>query len=395
MEPRARAGKNVGKMNFSYQELTQFLIAHGDSRQPLPETIRVLDEILTEFIQGVSFEATRVAQLAGRQKVKYEDFQFAMRKNPVFLGKAAENKELREIIDKQRRVFNEDEMIKEDVAGAAGGGAAAAGSATGRGRKRESLSTKGSSSTTSGPMPANNRQIAAGTMNITGCLSTNAQVLHQDLETTDLLYRLVWDDKGNSEQRLALGLAPQQVTTIAVTTTNITSDDGIQADVFYLSENQHNSSKSDICQATLGNSGLGSIVVSNSSQILVYYTGLGRSIRALEADYPAQNGWVDSNMEGQVASGLSISANHCAAFGTIQVIFASVAPKDLEELTYNDAAGSDSARMADIVSSAPSGWEPKARFSTCFKSPAWTSITYIMLEPGDINGLYRKDNNET
>lgn len=115
--------------------MTQFLIAHGDSRQPLPDTIRVLDEILTEFIQGVSFEATRVAQLAGRQKVKYEDFQFAMRKNPVFLGKAAENKELREIIDKQRRVFNEDEMIKEDVSGGAGPGGASS-AAGGRGRKR-------------------------------------------------------------------------------------------------------------------------------------------------------------------------------------------------------------------------------------------------------------------
>lgn len=118
--------------------MTQFLIAHGDSRQPLPETIRILDEILTEFIQGVSFEATRVAQLAGRQKVKYEDFQFAMRKNPVFLGKAAENKELREIIDKQRKVFNEDEMIKEDLGdGTTGPAAAAAGSTgPGRGRKR-------------------------------------------------------------------------------------------------------------------------------------------------------------------------------------------------------------------------------------------------------------------
>lgn len=115
--------------------MTQFLIAHGDSRQPLPETIRILDEILTEFIQGVSFEATRVAQLAGRQKVKYEDFQFAMRKNPVFLGKAAENKELREIIDKQRKVFNEDEMIKEDLGDGAGGPAAGS-SGPGRGRKK-------------------------------------------------------------------------------------------------------------------------------------------------------------------------------------------------------------------------------------------------------------------
>ncbi|POS76656.1 hypothetical protein DHEL01_v204944 [Diaporthe helianthi] len=152
MEPRARAGKNVGKANFGTPELTQFLIAHGDSRQPLPETIRILDEILTEFIQGVSFEATRVAQLAGRQKVKYEDFQFAMRKNPVFLGKAAENKELREIIDKQRKVFNEDEMIKEDLGDSAGGTAAgAAGSSgPGRGKKRAAPMVSGEGSQPNG-----------------------------------------------------------------------------------------------------------------------------------------------------------------------------------------------------------------------------------------------------
>lgn len=114
--------------------MIQFLIAHGDSRQPLPETIRVLDEILTEFIQGVSFEAARVAQLAGRQKVKYEDFQFAMRKNPVFLGKAAENKELREILEKQRKTFTEEQFMTEDPN--PGGGAAASGSGPGRGRKR-------------------------------------------------------------------------------------------------------------------------------------------------------------------------------------------------------------------------------------------------------------------
>lgn len=122
--------------------MTQFLIAHGDSRQPLPETIRVLDEILTDFIQGVSFEASRVAQLAGRQKVKYEDFQFAMRKNPVFLGKAAENKELREILEKQRKTFTEEQFMTDD---APGGGAAAGGSGAGRGRKREAPSGDGES----------------------------------------------------------------------------------------------------------------------------------------------------------------------------------------------------------------------------------------------------------
>lgn len=90
--------------------------------------MRVIDEIVTEFIQGVSFEASRIARAGGRQKVKYEDFQFAMRKNPFFLGKAAENKELRENIEKQRKIFNEDEYVKDDAVTTGAGN---------RGRKRK------------------------------------------------------------------------------------------------------------------------------------------------------------------------------------------------------------------------------------------------------------------
>ncbi|KAF4510665.1 hypothetical protein G6O67_002540 [Ophiocordyceps sinensis] len=58
MEPRARAGNNVGKMNISHNELAQLLFAYGDVKSPLPETVRVLDEILTDFMQSIAFEAT-------------------------------------------------------------------------------------------------------------------------------------------------------------------------------------------------------------------------------------------------------------------------------------------------------------------------------------------------
>lgn len=95
--------------------------------------MKVIDEIVTEFIQGVSFEAARIARAGGRQKVKYEDFQFAMRKNPFYLGKAAENKELRESIEKQRKMFHEEEYTKED----SGASAANGGGASARGRKRK------------------------------------------------------------------------------------------------------------------------------------------------------------------------------------------------------------------------------------------------------------------
>lgn len=162
MEPRARAGKNVGKMNFSHNERTsnippshlpstyhpcpratnalfpvaQLLFAHGDVKNPLPETIRVLDEILTDFMQSIAFEATRAAHYSGRQKIKYEDFEFAFRKNPAFLGKVQEVFEKQKEIKKAREILRdgEDEIMKDaadeekkrekDGPGGAGGAAA-------------------------------------------------------------------------------------------------------------------------------------------------------------------------------------------------------------------------------------------------------------------------------
>ena len=94
--------------------VAQLLYGHGDVRAPLNDTVRVLDEILTEFIQGVSFEATRAAQHAGRQKVKFEDFEFAMRRNPFYMGKIQEMFEKKKEIEAARKGFNiEDQLMKD------------------------------------------------------------------------------------------------------------------------------------------------------------------------------------------------------------------------------------------------------------------------------------------
>ncbi|KAL2759866.1 hypothetical protein ACRALDRAFT_1046777 [Sodiomyces alcalophilus JCM 7366] len=138
MEPRARAGKNVGKMNFSHHELAQLLYAHGDVRHPLPETVRVLDEIVTEFIQGAAFEAARMATYAGRQKIKWEDFEFAFRKNPAYLGKVQEVFQKKGEIDNAKKIFTKDDeavLMKDASAGegARGDNAAGKGGANGEG----------------------------------------------------------------------------------------------------------------------------------------------------------------------------------------------------------------------------------------------------------------------
>ena len=91
------------------------LYAHGDVQNPLPDTVRVLDEILTDFMQSIAFEATRAANYSGRQKIKYEDFEFAFRKNPVFLGKVQEVFEKQKEIKKAREILRdgEDEIMKD------------------------------------------------------------------------------------------------------------------------------------------------------------------------------------------------------------------------------------------------------------------------------------------
>jgi transcription initiation factor TFIID subunit 13 len=84
-------------------------------KNPLPETVRVLDEILTDFMQSIAFEATRAAHYSGRQKIKYEDFEFAFRKNPAFLGKVQEVFEKQREIKKAREILRdgEDEIMKD------------------------------------------------------------------------------------------------------------------------------------------------------------------------------------------------------------------------------------------------------------------------------------------
>lgn len=97
--------------------MTQLLYAHGDISNPLPETVRVLDEILTDFMQSIAFEAARGAHYSGRQKIKYEDFEFAFRKNPAYLGKVQEVFEKQKEIKKAREILRdgEDDVMKEAV----------------------------------------------------------------------------------------------------------------------------------------------------------------------------------------------------------------------------------------------------------------------------------------
>ncbi|OCT50622.1 putative transcription initiation factor TFIID subunit 13 [Cladophialophora carrionii] len=140
MEPRARAGRHKNNLNFG-PELSSLLYAYGapthpdivhplgsSSRQylsgpntpntthpptpfthPFPETLRVLDEMLTDFIIETCHDAVSVATYSGRAKLKLSDFEFVLRRDSIKLGRVQEMFKKKRDIDNKKKLFDTNE----------------------------------------------------------------------------------------------------------------------------------------------------------------------------------------------------------------------------------------------------------------------------------------------
>ncbi|KAH8425737.1 putative transcription initiation factor TFIID subunit 13 [Aspergillus melleus] len=114
-EPRARAARHKGQMNFS-SELRLLLLAYGDPSphpsfpsEPLPETVRVLDEIVTDFILEMCHGAAQYASYSRRQKIKVDDFRFALRRDPNKLGRVQELLRMERELKEARKAFDQND----------------------------------------------------------------------------------------------------------------------------------------------------------------------------------------------------------------------------------------------------------------------------------------------
>lgn len=111
------------------------LLAYGDpaphpsfSSEPLPETVRVLDEIVTDFILELCHGAAQVAHHARRQKIKVDDFRFALRRDPVKLGRVQELLRMERELKEARKAFDQnDDQVAKDAGKKSAAAAAAAG----------------------------------------------------------------------------------------------------------------------------------------------------------------------------------------------------------------------------------------------------------------------------
>jgi transcription initiation factor TFIID subunit 13 len=80
-----------------------FLLAFGDNDYPLPETVRVLDEIVTDYIIESCHEAAAVAHHARRAKIKLDDFKFMLRRDTGKLGRVSEMLETDKELKRKRK----------------------------------------------------------------------------------------------------------------------------------------------------------------------------------------------------------------------------------------------------------------------------------------------------
>ncbi|KAF9693894.1 hypothetical protein EKO04_008249 [Ascochyta lentis] len=86
-----------------------FLLAFGDNDYPLAETVRVLDEIVTDYIIESCHEAAAVAHHARRAKIKLDDFKFMLRRDTGKLGRVSEMLETDKELKRKRKAFDTDE----------------------------------------------------------------------------------------------------------------------------------------------------------------------------------------------------------------------------------------------------------------------------------------------
>lgn len=134
-----------------YFSVRLLLLAYGDPSphpsfpsEPLPETVRVLDEIVTDFILELCHNAAQYANHSRRQKIKVDDFRFALRRDPNKLGRVQELLRMERELKEARKAFDQnDDQVAKDAAGrknlenlAAANGADVGKKGKGKGKKR-------------------------------------------------------------------------------------------------------------------------------------------------------------------------------------------------------------------------------------------------------------------
>lgn len=79
----------------------------GDGPVSLDSTVNCLEDCLVEYLSDMMHETSQFAKSQGRSKIKQDDLPFALRNDPMKLGRLEDIKELLNKITRARNMLDE------------------------------------------------------------------------------------------------------------------------------------------------------------------------------------------------------------------------------------------------------------------------------------------------
>lgn len=98
-------------------DVKALLYAFGDVEEPNYETVNVLEDVLINYLIDTCHDAAAFAKTTHRQKIKVDDFKFALRKDPMKHGRIQELLALQKIITDAKKQFDNSEGKSVKAAG--------------------------------------------------------------------------------------------------------------------------------------------------------------------------------------------------------------------------------------------------------------------------------------
>ncbi|KAF3987624.1 hypothetical protein FT663_03198 [Candidozyma haemuli var. vulneris] len=94
------------------KDIETLLYALGDGPVSLDSTVNCLEDCLAEYLTDMMHEASQFAKSQGRSKVKQDDLPFALRNDPMKLGRLEDIKELLAKINRARNMLEDSATAK-------------------------------------------------------------------------------------------------------------------------------------------------------------------------------------------------------------------------------------------------------------------------------------------
>ncbi|WPK23418.1 hypothetical protein PUMCH_000658 [Australozyma saopauloensis] len=113
IQPRRR------KRQLFNKDIENLLYAMGDGPVSLESTVACLEDCLVDYLTDLAHEALRYAKSQGRSRVKIDDLPFALRHDPMKLGRMNYMRDQLIKIEKAKKMYdtnnvNEKELFADD-----------------------------------------------------------------------------------------------------------------------------------------------------------------------------------------------------------------------------------------------------------------------------------------